>query len=587
VSVDGAGRILVPGGFASPTDSDLAVARFDVDGTLDPTFDGDGIAVAGTDSAWENGAMVTIDAVGRIVVSGVAFPFDVPPGLTLARFNPDGSLDGSFGEGGVVTTLLSDRYAEPYDATFDSVGRVVLAGYSYPASTGTDGRFTLARYLGDTYPHAVTSPGDLVYTENDPSTAVDPALLLADDGGELLGATVRVDGFRPDQDVIGFTRRPGIVGSFDPALGQLTFAGRAPLADYQAVLRSVTYRNASDAPDAGPRTFTFTLDDGEPGATVGAGRRVVRVEPVNDAPVLSQIPGGLTAVPGHRLTFGFAAADVDGPGPLTLSLVGAPAGMSLDPDTRTVTWAPGPDVASGLYRFDIRAADGGTPTGADRRRVTVTVARAAVVGTTLAVAGTDGPDVIGVRPGAGGAVAVRLNGRLAGTYPTASFNRIEVHGFGGNDRITLAPGVRAGADLYGGPGNDAVTGGPGDDLVVGGDGRDVLAGGAGRDVLIGGEGADRLSGGAGGDLLIGSGTLYDVDPTGLAAIRTAWTGGDTYTDRITALTTPGAGPYLSASTVPTDGVRDVLVGGLKDLDWFVTGLPDTVVKETTETVTVL
>jgi uncharacterized delta-60 repeat protein len=594
IALDAAGDLVVAG-YVNPgpgPDEDFALLRYLPGGTLDPAFGSGGLTVVPMGPGRNDLNAVTVDAAGRPVAAGTATTAG-DEDFAVARFTPAGALDPTFGTGGLVTTPFAGPEDVAGGVALDRAGRIVVAGVSGTsgASSPQPFDFAVARYLGDTVPRlvplAVTSPGDLVYTENAPPTPIDPALLVADDGSELLGATVRIDGFRPGQDVLGFTPRAGIIGSFDSALGQVTLAGRASLADYQAVLRSVTYRNTSDDPDTTPRAVIFTLDDGDPDAASGAGRRTVRVVAVNDPPVLLQIPGTLIAVPGHRMSFGFTATDPDDAGPLTFSLVGAPVGMSLDPDTRTVTWTPGPDVAAGLYTFDIRVADNGTPTQHARHGTGVVVRRAESINFTLAVAGTNGPDVIGVRPAAGGTLAVRVNGRLVGTYATEFINRIEVHGFGGNDRITLAPGVREGADLYGESGNDTITGGSGQDLIVGGDGRDVLAGGAEWDVLIGGAGADRLSGGSGDDLLIGSATLFDVDPIWLGQIRVAWTGGDSYQDRITALTTPNPNPTLSAYSVPNDGERDVLIGGRKDLDWFVVSLPDAVVKETPETVTVL
>jgi Ca2+-binding RTX toxin-like protein len=137
--------------------------------------------------------------------------------------------------------------------------------------------------------------------------------------------------------------------------------------------------------------------------------------------------------------------------------------------------------------------------------------------------------------------------------------------------------VCVGADLDGGSGNDSLTGGLGSDVLVGGTGKDTLAGGLGANVLIGGAGADELTGGTGDDLLIGGATAFDVDPTGLAAIRTEWASGISYTDRVAHLTTGGGlngTVVLSAATVTNDVVKDALTGG-QGFDWFVVSALDT------------
>ena len=53
----------------------------------------------------------------------------------------------------------------------------------------------------------------------------------------------------------------GIAGSYSSVTGVLTLTGTASAASYQAALRSVTYQNSSDTPNAA-RTITFTVDDG-------------------------------------------------------------------------------------------------------------------------------------------------------------------------------------------------------------------------------------------------------------------------------------------------------------------------------------
>ena len=67
--------------------------------------------------------------------------------------------------------------------------------------------------------------------------------------------------------------------------GQITFAGTASVAAYQALLRSVTYTNTSDNPSPAARSVAFVVtDDG--GLPSPAATRAVAVSPANDAPVV-------------------------------------------------------------------------------------------------------------------------------------------------------------------------------------------------------------------------------------------------------------------------------------------------------------
>ena len=136
-------------------------------------------------------------------------------------------------------------------------------------------------------PAVTLTGGGLSYTENDPATVVDAGLAVADaDSTSLSGATVSIaTGFAAGQDVLELTGTApsGIVSSYDAATGTLTLTGAASLADYQAALRDVAYRNTSDAPSAEPRSIRFVVTDTAAGTSVAVARDLT-VSPVNDGP---------------------------------------------------------------------------------------------------------------------------------------------------------------------------------------------------------------------------------------------------------------------------------------------------------------
>ena len=115
----------------------------------------------------------------------------------------------------------------------------------------------------------------------------------------------------------------------------------------------------------------------------------------------------------------------------------------------------------------------------------------------LVVDGTSGNDVISIVLDANRTNAiVKFRSVVTGTFPLASITgRIIVNGLQGNDRITLAPTITIGADLFGGAGNDTVTGGSGNDVLNGEGDNDVLKGGKGDDrfPFVGDWGVDRVS----------------------------------------------------------------------------------------------
>src|SRR5437870_3563768 len=118
------GRIVVAGR-SCPSTWRFALARHDADGTLDPSFGGGGRVLtnfAGRDEA----SALALQSDGKIVVAG----FSGAGGrqdFAVARYNPDGSLDPSFGSGGrVLTDFGGDDEASAL--ALQSDGKIVVAG---------------------------------------------------------------------------------------------------------------------------------------------------------------------------------------------------------------------------------------------------------------------------------------------------------------------------------------------------------------------------------------------------------------------------------------------------------------------------
>src|SRR5439155_13950825 len=113
----------------------MVLARYDSDGFLDTTF-GDG-GIVTTDTGGRGFFLgVTVDAAGRIVAAGSAYG-----SFMLARYTPDGWLDNSFGgnSGIVVVRNIGGSGGYEWAATvaIDSLGRIVAAGATtYMGSSG-------------------------------------------------------------------------------------------------------------------------------------------------------------------------------------------------------------------------------------------------------------------------------------------------------------------------------------------------------------------------------------------------------------------------------------------------------------------
>ena len=131
------GKVLAAGFMTTPDARDFAVARYNPNGTLDSTFgEGDGIATTNIGPQSRDLAFgIALQADGKVILAGITIPN--APGASqdtaVVRYDADGTLDESFdGDSGtgngivVIPASSEDDYAA--DVAVDSEGRIVLAG---------------------------------------------------------------------------------------------------------------------------------------------------------------------------------------------------------------------------------------------------------------------------------------------------------------------------------------------------------------------------------------------------------------------------------------------------------------------------
>lgn len=177
-----------------PRPADAALARYNPDGTLDSSFGRDGRVVTDLADSDEIAA-VAIQADGKLVLAGTSrragagHRLDAPellPGdaIVAARFEPDGTLDPSFGTGGVVVTRLPDAAAQAHAVAIQPDGRIVVAATTIgPWVPGKPfgNHFLLVRYADDGALDASFGTGGVVRTEFDTFAAAS-ALVIQPDG---------------------------------------------------------------------------------------------------------------------------------------------------------------------------------------------------------------------------------------------------------------------------------------------------------------------------------------------------------------------------------------------------------------------
>jgi hypothetical protein len=170
-----------------------------------------------------------------------------------------------------------------------------------------------------------------------------------------------------------------------PELSPYTFTASATDADLpaQTLVYSLIGAPAGAAIDGSTGEFTWTPSEAQgpglypfsvrvsDGTTNTDAPITLTVTEVNVAPVLSGVPAAFTIPALVVYTFTATATDADVPAQtLTFSLVGAPAGATIDGSSGVFAWTPGSDQAPGVYPFAVRVSDGTANTEAS---ITLTV----------------------------------------------------------------------------------------------------------------------------------------------------------------------------------------------------------------------
>ncbi|MBX3227688.1 MAG: hypothetical protein KIT84_15135 [Labilithrix sp.] len=141
-------RILVVGDAVGPRGLRVALVRYEPDGALDESF-GDRGVVRTAFGASAEGLAVALQDDGKIVVAGASHGAPTGTDVFVARYTAGGDLDPSFGPSGDGRVFTS--FGGPVDRAHAVVvqpdGKIVVAGSSFADATGLD--FALARYRAD------------------------------------------------------------------------------------------------------------------------------------------------------------------------------------------------------------------------------------------------------------------------------------------------------------------------------------------------------------------------------------------------------------------------------------------------------
>ena len=146
VAIQPNGKIVVAGD-AYANGHQFALLRYNPNGSLDTAFDGDGKVLTNfTASADESAYAMKLQNDGKIVAAGSAV-IDGSEQFALARYNSNGKLDASFdGDGKVITNFFSGPSEAINDIAIQGDGKIVAAGSASANGSSSQFQFALARY---------------------------------------------------------------------------------------------------------------------------------------------------------------------------------------------------------------------------------------------------------------------------------------------------------------------------------------------------------------------------------------------------------------------------------------------------------
>ena len=132
------GKIVVAGCSSNGGNHDFALVRYNGDGSLDLSFGATGMVT--TPFRYDDcGQSMTLQPDGKIVVAGYSHNGSSND-FALARYNSDGSLDPSFGTAGKVITPVGSFDNQARTVAVQSDGKIVVAGCG---SNGNSYRFAV------------------------------------------------------------------------------------------------------------------------------------------------------------------------------------------------------------------------------------------------------------------------------------------------------------------------------------------------------------------------------------------------------------------------------------------------------------
>lgn len=192
VTVQADGKVLVAGYGDNGDDDDFAILRLNDDGSLDDSF-GTGGVVAVNVGVWDYGNTIAVQSDGKIIVAGES-QVDGNYDFSMARLNTDGTLDTSFGTSGTTTVDFAAGYDAAVEVEIQGDDTIILAGPSFSGTEVETGDFAAARFSADGVLDTSFGTDGLAVVDFDGGEDRAYGMAIQDDGNIVLGGFAFIGG---------------------------------------------------------------------------------------------------------------------------------------------------------------------------------------------------------------------------------------------------------------------------------------------------------------------------------------------------------------------------------------------------------
>lgn len=206
---------------------DFVIAHFNNDGTPDNTFGTNGIVITDFGNSRNTEKSIFIQTDDKIIASGFYSAPSNDETLQVSRYNLDGSLDNTFNGNGKLVGTFTQGVTRFYSTAIQTDGKVLAAGYT---SNGNNHAFVLVRYTENGIPDSVFAfNGEQIDDLNSGASSSANSMVVQPDGKIILageaGNSLAVARYNTDGSLDA-----SFNGSGHTIIGAATGAGNSSLA---------------------------------------------------------------------------------------------------------------------------------------------------------------------------------------------------------------------------------------------------------------------------------------------------------------------------------------------------------------------